>query len=170
VAMAFLAFSALAEEVVLKAPRNAADVIRGHGGADGLSAEEIRNYVALMRAEARATALTRLIRSDLDGDGAVTMAEAQIYQDSLSARARARFGRDFEVADLDLDQNLSVDEVAIYGATSALAALNGEDEAALAGLLGLDVDGNGAVDLDELRSGLARASASKSPKDKDKDA
>jgi hypothetical protein len=169
VLLTLMAVSAVAEEIIVKPPRNAADVIRGHGGQDGLSGEDIRNYVALTWAEARATALIRLMRADLDGNGAVGGDEAVVYQDSLSARSRARFGRDFEAADLNLDLHLSGDEVATFGASAAWAALNREDEAALAGLLGLDADGDGAVDLDELRTGLVRAGAVKAPKGREKD-
>lgn len=170
VALAMIAVTALAQDIVLKPPRVAADVIRGHGGPDGLDAGGIRNYVALTRAEARALAVTGFIRADLDNDGAVTEDEAQVYQDSLSARARARFGRQLELADLDGDLFLSGDEIAAAGVAAGLKVLDGEDEASLHGLLTLDSDGNGAVDLDELRDGLARASLAGKALKNDKDA
>lgn len=170
VALALVAVTALAEEIVLKPPRVAAEVIRGYGGPDGLDEAGIRNYVALTRAEARASALTALIRADLDGDGAVTGEEGQIYQDSLSARARARFGRQFELADLNADQGLSKEEVSTAAVAAGLGALDGEEEASLLGLLALDGDGNGAINLDELREGLARASLPQNARKKGKDA
>jgi hypothetical protein len=170
VSLAMLAIAAVAEDVVvLKTPRNAAEVIRGYGGPDGLAAPDIANYVALMRADARASALSPLIRADLVAGSGVNAEEAQVYQDSLSAKARARFWQQFESADLDLDGRMSGAEITAAGEMAAWNALDNADEAALIGLLALDSDGNGAVNLDELRSGLARAGAVAKPKSKDDD-
>lgn len=170
VALAMMAVTALADEIVLKPPRNAADIIRGHGGPDGLTQGDIRNYVALIRAEARAKALQPFLRADLDGDGAVNLIEAEVYSSSLSARSRSWFGYAYDLADLDLDGVLTVEEVSGAGIAAALDAVDDNDEAALTGLLALDSDGNGAVNLDELRQGLARASMLRKPVTEDEDA
>lgn len=174
VALALVAFSALAEgvaaEITLKPPRNAADIIRGHGGADGLTAAGMRNYIALTRAEARASALEPFLRADLDGDGAVTGDEAQVYAGSLSARARARFGKAMDLADQDLNGGLTGAEIAAAGLDAAWNAIDAEDKAALSGLLALDADGNAAIDLEELRQGLAKARATAKPSQTEDDA
>jgi len=134
----------------------AQDVIAGFGGAEGLTAEGIADYIALERAAARASAMRKLIATDLDNDGMVSRDELGVATRAASADQRGRMLRQFTAADLDGSGQLDAAEIRAEGQVAALKALTEAEADLLGALLRLDGDGNGALRLDEVETALLR--------------
>lgn len=126
------------------------DLIRGYGDGQAIGQPALVRYIALERAGARALALQEVLRADLDLDGAVTADEAAAYADTLSARARIRWGRVMDAADLQGDGALGADEVTGHATAEAAAAVEPVEEAAILALMAFDADRDGLVSLAEL--------------------
>lgn len=130
-------------------------LIAAYGAADGITVEQVDGSVALLRAKARALAMTGLLTADLDGDGSVTREEVLVTEAAADARARARLEKSFVHADANGDATVSADELADTGAMAAISALSPARMAQIKVLMGFDVDGDGKVTLAEVRSSLA---------------
>lgn len=130
-------------------------LIAGYGGAGGLSAEGLARHIAIEQAAARAEAWRGLLVADLDGDGAVTGAEADGYLAVLSARGRGGFLLDFTAADADGDGTATPVELRAAAAAAGEQAVPARDSERLGWVLAFDADGDGAVTLAELRRGVA---------------
>jgi Ca2+-binding EF-hand superfamily protein len=139
--------------------RQALDLIAGFGGPDGLIAAGIEDHIALERAEARASALRRMLAMDLDGDGTVTRAELAVAQRAASATQRGRLERQFTTADADGDGRADPAELMADAEAAALRALDEGEADLLRSLMTLDVDGDGALTGREVATALARAQA-----------
>ena len=133
----------------------AANLIHGFGGPGGIDAAGVGRFVALERAEARATALRRLAVADLDFDGRVTAEEMGVLASAASAKARGRLWALFETADADSDQVISANEAAVFGRTEAMRAFGPTDEAVARAVLTFDGNADGWVTLDEVKAAVA---------------
>ncbi len=129
---------------------DAAGVIYGYGGDGAIDAAGLENLVAINRAKLCARDLGRMLTADLDGDGAVTGAEATTLGASLSARDRGRLQRAQTAADANGDGAASPDELRAASGAAALAGYSDQDAAADRALLLLDLDGDARVTLDEV--------------------
>jgi hypothetical protein len=132
------------------------DLVAGFGGPDGLTRAGVAEHVALERAGARASAMRRLLAMDLDADGAVGRDELQVAQRAASAAMRGRMERQFAAADADGDGRLSAAEIAASGRAAGMRALGEAEEALLLSVLTLDLNGDGALQADELRAAMMR--------------
>lgn len=133
----------------------AADLIHGFGTADGIDRAGVDRFVALERAEARASALRRLQLADLDFDGSVTAAEMQVLADAAAAKSRGRLWALMESADGDSNRVVSVAELAVYGQVQALLGFSAMEEAVARSILTFDSDANGRVTLEEVKTAVA---------------
>ncbi|MBA3909323.1 MAG: hypothetical protein C0524_05415 [Rhodobacter sp.] len=134
----------------------AEDVIAGFGGPDGLTPDGIEDHVALARAVARAEAMRRLLAIDLGNDGSVDRNELEVTQRAASAAARGRLERQFASADTNGDARIDPAEIRANGHIAALRAMSETDVELLRALITLDLGGDGAVSLQELRTALSR--------------
>lgn len=133
----------------------AAALIHGFGGPQGLDAAGVDRFVALERAEARASALRRVQVADLDFDGGVTADEMGVLVAAASAKARGRLWALFEAADANTDRALSADETALWGRAEALRSFSPADEAIARAVLSFDGNADGWVTLEEVRAAVA---------------
>ena len=131
------------------------DVVAGYGGDDGLSADEVDEYVALERAAARASALRQFLAMDLDNDGALTRPELAISQRATSARQRGILQRRFDAADRDQDGRLSPTELRADAEAAGLRAMTEPEAAALRATLVFDADGDARLSIAEVKAALA---------------
>lgn len=132
------------------------DLIAGFGVAGNLRAEGIEEHIALERAAARASALRRFLAMDLDGDGTVDRAELAVSQRAASASMRGKLERQFKAADRDGSDRIDAGELRAEGQAAALRALGEAEAEALRALITLDADGDGALQIDEVRLATAR--------------
>jgi hypothetical protein len=164
----FICFSGAAgaqalSEAVLKQVREdpepflqlAADLIHGFGGPGGIDAAGVGRFVALERAEARASALRRIAVADLDFDGAVTAEEFAVLAAAASAKSRGRLWAVFERADASGDRVVSPDEAAVFARDAAMHAFGPADEAVARAVLTFDGNADGWVSLDEVKAAVA---------------
>lgn len=133
----------------------AADLIHGYGQDGAIDAKGVDTFVALERAEARASALRRLQAADLDFDGAVTSDEMAVLAATLSAKARGRQWALLERADLDGNRTVSTDEIAGFGRAEAMRGFSPQKEAIVRAVLTFDSDADGKVTLDEVKAAVA---------------
>lgn len=132
----------------------AENLITGYGEIDRIDAAALEAYIGFQRAGLRGSASDSLISADLDGDGAVTGLEKARSMRMLSSGLRSRLARTHEAADLDGDGIVSSREMAAYPDSYALARFGIGDAERIMSLMAFDLDGDGWVALDELRSGL----------------
>lgn len=133
----------------------AADLIHGFGGPDGIDRAGVDRFVALERAEARASALRRLAVADLDFDGAVSAEELGVLAASVSAKSRGRLWALMEKADGNRDRVISEGEAAIFGRAEAMRAFSPGDEAVARAVLTFDANADGRVTLEEVKAAVA---------------
>ena len=131
------------------------DVVAGFGGADGLSGDELEEYLALERARARASALRQVLAMDLDNDGALTRAELAVSQRAASARQRGTLQRRFDAADRDEDGRLTPGELRADADAAGFRAMSEPQAAALRATLGFDADGDGRLTMAEVKAAIA---------------
>lgn len=131
------------------------DAIAGFGGPGGLDADGIGAAITVPRAEARAIWLHRFWQMDLDADGAVSAAEAELATSHMSAGTRARALRALDGADLDRDGAASAVELRAGAEAAALRRLDEDAAQVLRALPAFDADGNGLTTREELRRGVA---------------
>lgn len=132
------------------------DLIAGFGVAGDLRAEGIEEHIALERAAARASALRRFLAMDLDGDGTVDRAELEVSQRAASASMRGKLERQFKAADRDGSDRIDAEELRAQGQAAALRALGEAEADVLRALITLDADGDGALQIGEVRLAAAR--------------
>ncbi len=132
------------------------DLIAGFGVAGNLRAEGIEEHIALERAAARATALRRFLAMDLDGDGTVDRAELGVSQRAASASMRGKLERQFKAADRDGSDRIDAAELRAEGQAAALRALGEAEAETLRALITLDANGDGALQIGEVRLATAR--------------
>jgi hypothetical protein len=141
----------------------AARIIHGYGDGLRMTAGDVTRAVAVDRAAVRGRAAGRILAADLDADGAVTGAEAAAAGAALSAGARARLMRLVDGADANRDGRVSAPEISAAAEAAALRAVTEAEVARDMGLLSLDLDGDGAVTLAEVREAAALAAAAPPP-------
>lgn len=129
----------------------ASALIYGYGSEGHIGPAEIERFIALERAEARASAMRRLLAADLDNDGVIAGAELASLADAASARERGRLRQAHLAADLDGDGAVSAVELREAGQMAALDKLSEADAEVLRGFMACDLDGDGAVSLAEVR-------------------
>lgn len=132
-----------------------AELIAAYGASDGITEDQLATSIALVRAKARAAAMTPLLAADLDGDGVVQRAELVAAEGASSAAGRARLERVFTAADADTDGAVSAQELSDAGAAAAMSAFGPARMAGLKVLMGFDANGDGLVTVAEVRSGLS---------------
>jgi hypothetical protein len=133
----------------------AADLIHGFGGPEGIDDAGVGRFVALERAEVRASALRRLAVADLDFDGRVTADEQAVLAGAASAKARGRLWAMFETADGNADRVVSAEEAAAFGRAEAMRAFGPTDEAVARAVLTFDSNADGFVTLEEVKAAVA---------------
>lgn len=133
----------------------AASLIHGFGGAGGIDQAGVDRFVALERAEARASALRRLQVADLDFDGAVGREEMAVLVAAAAAKSRGRLWALHEAADSDGDASVSADELMVFGRAEAMLRFSALDEAVARSVLTFDSDKDGLVTLDEVKAAVA---------------
>ncbi len=133
----------------------AADLIHGYGGPQGIDLAGVDRFVALERAEARASALRQLAVADLDFDGAVSADEMAVLAAAASARMRGRLWAQHEAADADGDRVISVVETATWVRAEGLRRFSPADEAIARAVLTFDGNADGWVTLEEVKAAVA---------------
>ncbi len=131
----------------------AAGLILGYGRDGRIDAAGIERFLAVERAKRRVAAMRRLMLADLDGDGAITAEELSVLLAADGAGPRGRLAVAHLRADADGDGTVGAVELAADARAAAQALPPGLTD--LRTLLALDRDGDGALDLRELRRGMA---------------
>lgn len=138
---------------------DAAEVIHGFGtpGAEpGVDAVGIDTAIALVRAEARAGALRKLLAADLDGDGAVTATEMAVLAAAARASDRGKLIALQAAADRNGDGTATPPELVAQAEDEARRSYPENRAALLRNLMLLDADGNGRVTLVEVQAAVDR--------------
>lgn len=132
-------------------------LIAGNGGSAGLDRDGIERHIAVERADLRAYHLRRLLAADLDNDGQVAEAELQGRAATVSAFERGLLIRAWRLADADHDRLVDPAEARAQAQAMALTGLTEAEAAVLRSLVLCDLDGDGAVSVDELAQVAAAA-------------
>lgn len=136
-------------------------LIEGFGQNGAIDAAGLQNMIAMARADARAVAFRRLQGADLNGDGAIAGDEMRIKAAALAAAARGRLVVNFGKADLNSDDQVSIEELQGYANAAAEQAFGADKAAAVLAILALDGDGDGRVTVAEARTALAQLASAK---------
>lgn len=132
----------------------ATDIIATYGAAGGLGPDGIEWMITSDRARLRARASERIVRADLDNDGAVTRDEASRLIAVTSEGARGRAETAWRQADADGNGTVSAAEIKIYADGQALRGLTDEEAVALRGYMALDRNGDGRLTVDEVTAAV----------------
>jgi hypothetical protein len=142
------------QDSLLEAPErfveNAAGVISGFGGPDGIDLAGIDLFIDTTRAASRARTTARLMEADLDNDTAIRRAEMEALGQTLSAFQRGQLRRLFDRADADHDSLVPATELRAQAAAEAQKVISRNRELALRSLPLLDLDQNGLVSMAEV--------------------
>jgi Ca2+-binding EF-hand superfamily protein len=130
--------------------RSVAELILGQGRNGSIGAEEIETHIALERAYWRARELRRFLLADLNGDGDISAMEMSALAATQSARQRGKSILSFRAADRNADGVLSWAEQRVNAEALAQEKLSDEEAELLRGLLGLDLNKDGRLSLEEL--------------------
>lgn len=133
----------------------AAIAINWFGDPRGLNAAGIEDYIAAERAERRAGVIKALMAADLSADGTVSAAEVARLAPTLTPSARGRLIALHTLADADADGIAGPDEMIRLSQAEALRLVDDDRAETLRVLLLFDVDGDGWVLLDEVRTAIA---------------
>ena len=153
------------EDSLIGAPErfveNAADVIGGYGGPDGIDPAGIDLFIGVTRAAARSRTTARLLAADLDNDSAIPRIEIEALGQTLSAFQRGQLRRLFDGADANRDSTVTAAELRTRADADARKAISQNRELALRSLPLLDLDRDGLVSLAEVArvAAVARAAA-----------
>lgn len=132
-----------------------ADLIAGYGEDGALGEDAIAAFVGLERARVRAFHVRQLMQADIDGDGDISRSELDGLQRVKSAWLRGRLEIQFRRADTDRDGRVSAQELRADASARALQSLPAAKEEELRAVLRFDLDGDGAVTLDEVMEAVA---------------
>lgn len=130
--------------------REAAGLILGYGGADGVSATEIENAILAEAARLRARELRRLLEADLDGDLTVTTPELNVLIQAASATMRGRLVVWHRTADRDRDGVARWGELRQHAQAVAEQSFDAQARAAMRAMMVFDLDDNGRVEMAEV--------------------
>jgi len=153
------------QDSLIEAPErfaeNAAGVIGGYGGPDGIDPAGIDLYIDVTRAAARSRTTARLMEADLDNDSAIRRTEVEALGQTLSAFQRGQLRRLFDRADKDRDSTVPAAELRAQADADAPKVISQNRELALRSLPLLDVNQDGLVSLAEVArvAAVARATA-----------
>jgi len=132
----------------------AAGVILGFGGADGLSAPQIEDAIMAERARVRARELRRLLELDLNNDLALQPRELDVAVAASSAVMRGRRVSWHMAADTNDDETVSWPELRAYADLRARSALDARSADAMRALMVFDTDNDARVTLSELKAAV----------------
>ncbi len=132
----------------------AALLIHGFGADGSIDHAGIERAISLDRAGARASALRRLLAADLDGNGAVATSEISVAAGAASAATRARLITTHSRADTNGDGVVDAFELSAHARAESLRAVSESEVALLRAVLSCDQDGDGAVDMAEVKRAI----------------
>jgi len=153
------------QDSLIEAPErfvdNAADVIGGYGGPDGIDPAGIDLFIDVTRAAARSRITARLMAADLDNDSAIRRIEMEALGQTLSAFQRGQLRRLFDRSDTDRDSTVPAAELRAQADADARKVISQNRELALRSLPLLDINQDGLVSLAEVArvAAVARATA-----------
>ena len=130
--------------------QEAAGLILGYGGPEGLRAEDIETAIAAEQARLRAREMRRLLEADLNDDLSVTRAELDVLVRAASATMRGRLLVWHRTADADDDGTVSWAELRRQANMRAGAGLSETAMAAMRAMMSFDLNGDTRVTLDEV--------------------
>ncbi|KIC50713.1 EF-hand domain-containing protein [Tateyamaria sp. ANG-S1] len=135
--------------------QEAAGLILGYGGPEGLEAEDIETAIDAERARLRAREMRRLLEADLNNDLSVTRAELDVLVRAASATMRGRLLVWHRSADTDGDSTVRWAELRSFAAKRAEAEMPESALAAMRAMMTFDLDGDDRVVLDEVLEAMA---------------
>lgn len=149
-------------EEIRRAPKrfveDAADLIYGFGEAGALGPEGLDRFIAIARAQVRAREMRRLLLADLDDDGRVSRDEIGSLIAAEAATSRGRLELAFRAADradgAPPDGWVDLGEMRAYASAVAEDEIDAGDARLIRSILLFDLDGDGAVTLDEIIDGV----------------
>jgi len=133
----------------------AAGLILGYGGPDGLSAAQIETAIQVERARLRAREVRRLLEADLNVDLAVTAEELEVQLRAASATMRGRLMVWHRAADRNRDGTASWAEIRAHADVVALTGLTETSAQAMRTMMIFDLDGDDRVRMDEVLDAMA---------------
>ncbi|MEX0312250.1 MAG: hypothetical protein AB3N17_18600 [Tateyamaria sp.] len=128
----------------------AAGLILGYGGPQGLSAADIETAINAERARLRAREIRRVLDADLNGDLSVTRRELNVVLSAASATMRGRLLVWHRAADKDDDGTATWPEIRKFASQSAQTHMTDQAAAAMRAMMTFDLDGDGFVMLQEV--------------------
>lgn len=133
----------------------AATAIHWFGDARGLNPAAIEDYIAAERAQRRASVVAGLMAADLNADGAVSAQEVARLAPALAPQTRGRLIASHALADTGRDGSVDAAEMTLHSGAEALRLVSEKRAEVLHILMLFDLDGDGWVLLDEVRSAVA---------------
>ncbi|MBY5933076.1 hypothetical protein KUV51_08715 [Tateyamaria omphalii] len=130
--------------------QEAAGLILGYGGPEGLGAADIETAIDAERARLRAREMRRLLEADLNNDLSVTRAELDVLVRAASATMRGRLLVWHRAADTDGDGTVRWAELRSFAAKRAEAEMSESAIAAMRAMMTFDLNGDDLVVLDEV--------------------
>ncbi|WP_299150318.1 hypothetical protein [uncultured Tateyamaria sp.] len=128
----------------------AAGLILGYGGGDGLRASHIEQAIAAELARLRAREMRRLLEADLNGDLGVTQSELNVLLRAASATMRGRLLVWFRAADVNGDHVVAWSEMRAHASRKAHVAMGPHAADAMRAMMTFDLDHDGAVEMSEV--------------------
>ncbi len=123
---------------------------------DVVHAEDLQTHHDGKRAEARAQAMTQLLKLDLNGDGQISPTEMLTINSGQIRNWASGSSKyiDFSKADLDEDEHLSLDEIFLFAAENPAprSRFSGQDFTSYLNVF--DLDRNSKITRQELTEGL----------------
>lgn len=131
------------------------DMISSFGAAKGLQAADIEQVILTDRARVRAREVSRFVRADLDGDGAVTRPEIDALIAMSSQGARGRLDVNWRRADTDQDGQVQPTELATFAKDMAAEKVSDAVVNRYRAMMALDLSGDGFLTVDEVHDAVA---------------
>ncbi|MGL4320376.1 MAG: hypothetical protein ACRCS3_05885 [Paracoccaceae bacterium] len=129
---------------------DAMTLILGYGAGGAIDRAGIETWLAVERAVARAQVMRRMIEADLNADGTVAATEIAVIAAAAEAGIRGRIMQNHALADGDGDGAISAPEATARAEAFAMEEVSEGDAARAMALMGLDLDGDGRLTLDEV--------------------